>query len=390
MVPIMFSMKNSRVKVNLWGWVMVLLVLAACGPTAAPPTATIPPATAVSLSCGELVTAAIEKASDNCQQLGRNQACYGNALVKAEFQAGANVTFDQAGDLADLTLINGLSTAALDEVAQQWGIAILKAQANLSDSLPGQNVTFLVFGNTTVNNLSPDMQAVILRTDQGTTSCVDAAQAGLLIQSPDGVTSQLRINGADIRLGSTAYLTAQVNSEMSIAVVEGSAEVSSNAITRRIQPGAQVRVPLGGSDGLQVVGPPSEPEPFDNVNIARAPINLLERPVTIPAPIPTRSATVTPIPQSTPQPTPTITLAAGNPNLRADQTTLVAGQCTTIRWDTTNASQVLFQGQPTRSSEQQVCPAADTTYNLLLIFDDGSRQPYTIRVVVQQPTSTGS
>lgn len=383
-------MKNSRAKVVIGCLYIILVFLSACSPATEQPAATTPPTlTTTALTCGELVTVALETASDNCRQLGRNQACYGNALVKAEFQAGASVTFNQAGDLADLTLINKLSTAALDESVQQWGIAILKAQANLSDSLPGQNVTFLLFGSTSLDNLSPDMEAVILRTDQATTSCVDAVQAGLLIQSPDGVSSQLRINGVDIQLSSTAYLTAQINREMNIALVEGSAEVSSGAVTRSIQPGAQVRVLLGGDNGLQAVGPPSEPEPFDGVNISRAPINLLERPVTIPAPIPTLSATATPITQSTPQPTPTITLAAGNPNLRADLTTLVAGECTTIRWDTTNASQVLFQGQPTTSTEQQVCPASDTTYNLLLIFDDGSRQPYTIRVQVQQPTNTG-
>ena len=59
---------------------------------------------------------------------------------------------------------------------RDWGIAVLKAQANLPDALPGQNVTFLLFGDTTVDNPSPDMHAVTVSTRIGTTNCADVPE----------------------------------------------------------------------------------------------------------------------------------------------------------------------------------------------------------------------
>jgi hypothetical protein len=119
----------------------------------------------------------------------------------------------------------------------------------------------------------------------------------MLIQSPSGTSVTLNLNGATLTLGSTLYITAAQNGVLTIATIEGTGIVSAFDTTRVIQPGAQVRLPLGGNDGLQVIGPPSEPEPFDTAAIQRAPITLLERPITIPPPI--VSATHTPPPTAT-------------------------------------------------------------------------------------------
>jgi LysM repeat protein len=82
-------------------------------------------------------------------------------------------------------------------------------------------------------------------------------------------------------------------------------------------------------------------------------------------------------------PTPT------NPNLRADNTFLQVGECTTIRWDVANISQVYFEGQPTTgSSSQQVCPTTSSTYTLLVVYLDKKQVPFTIRIEVSLPSTT--
>ncbi|MFN8451093.1 MAG: hypothetical protein U0521_21575 [Anaerolineae bacterium] len=60
--------------------------------------------------------------------------------------------------------IRRLSTSPLNMVTRDWGIAVLKAQANLPDALPVRTSTFLLFGDTTVDTPSPDMRAVTVST----------------------------------------------------------------------------------------------------------------------------------------------------------------------------------------------------------------------------------
>ncbi len=259
---------------------------------------------APNITCDQLVQLAEASVGLVCDNLGRNKVCYGNHLISAQFQPNSNVTFVKSGDTVNLLDVLRLSTAPLNMLTKDWGIAVIKAQANLPDALPGQNVTFLLYGDTTMNNPTPGMNAVTISTRIGNTNCQNVPDSAVLIQSPSGSNVAMTINGASITLGSTAYLTAQQNQEMEFAIVEGQGVVSANGVTQVVQPGAQVGIPLGGGpDGLEVNGPPSAPEPFDLQAIQLAPLKLLDRPVTIPLPIqggqPAEPGTATPTP--TPQ-----------------------------------------------------------------------------------------
>lgn len=245
----------------------------------------ITPSPPVRLSCDELVNNALQVVDTACDSVGRNQACYGNHLVNAELQTGTSATFRAAGDIADLFNVQSLSTAPLNADAQTWGIVVIKAQANLPDTLPGQNITLLLFGDTTLNGISPAMQAVTFSTGIGQSTCTDAPPNAMLLQSPTGQQVSITINGATITMGSTLYLTAVENGEMTIATLDGAGVVAALGGARVVQAGAQTRLPLGGENGLQVIGAPSEPEPVDIRSAARAPLSLLPEQITLPAPI---------------------------------------------------------------------------------------------------------
>ncbi len=408
------------------------------------------------ITCNQLVTMATTTVGLVCNNLGRNQACYGNKLVTVDLKPNVNETFTKSGDLIDLLTIQRLQTSALNRANADWGIAVLKAQANLPDSLPGQNVTFLLFGDTSVNNPSPDMRAVTVQTAIGSLDCADAPESAVMIQSPTGSQVAMNINGADVTLGSTAYLTAQQGNQMEFSILEGQGVITANNITKVVMPGAKVGIPLGGTDGLHVAGPPSDPQPFDVNVIKLAPINLLDRKITIPDPIvpgqqPPAQAVNTPTPTPTTETActprtdwgfryqiqvgdylsaialklniPTADLQAGNcitdpnrliagtyirvprpvatpvpptatsaptsvgmvgPNLRADKNPIGLRDCTTIRWDVDNISQVYFEGQGvTGHGSQQVCPGKTTTYTLLVIQLDGSRKTFPLTITIQ-------
>jgi hypothetical protein len=254
------------------------------------------------ITCDQLVMLAETSVGLICNGLERNKACYGNHLVSVEFQPNSSLTFQKSGDTVDLLQVRKLSTSPLNMQTRDWGIAVIKAQANLPDALPGQNVTFLLYGDTTVDNPSPEMHAVTVSTRIGNASCTQVPDSALLIQSPTGSQVAMKINGADVALGSTAYVTAELNKVMEFAIVEGQGIISANGVTRVVQPGAQVSIPLGGPDGLQANGAPDEPEPFDVNAIQLAPLNLLDRKVTIPSPFVPGQSVISPTNTDTPTP----------------------------------------------------------------------------------------
>lgn len=271
----------------------LIVVLAGCNlSTTESVTPTLGPDQAA-LTCSQIVAAALESVGPACDSTGRNQACYGNQLVEAQFQDGIQATFDNVGDLTQLEGLRLISTAPMDETAQSWGIALVKAQTNLPDTLPGQNVTFLFYGGATLDSVSPAMEGVVISTGLGGASCESAPPPAVLIQSPDGTQTAMNINGANVTLGSTLYLTAVRNDKLTIATVNGLATVEAFGTSRSVGPGAQVTLPLGG---LQIIGPPSEPQPYDLNLISRAPFSLLDHPVQIPPPIAPAPVTTSELP----------------------------------------------------------------------------------------------
>lgn len=108
-------------------------------------------------TCPDIVRQAIEVAGEVCKTTARNQACYGNLRLDAEVDV-PDLQFAKAGDLADIANLRSLTTYPMDEEAGIWGVAVLKLQANLPDTLPGQNVTFILFGDAKVESeISPEL-----------------------------------------------------------------------------------------------------------------------------------------------------------------------------------------------------------------------------------------
>ncbi|MEO8394813.1 MAG: SH3 domain-containing protein [Chloroflexota bacterium] len=103
--------------------------------------------------CGAVVERALDAVGQSCTALARNRACYGYVSLQATAREGAeNFSFTQKGDLVSVADIDTLRLSRYDAAANSWGIALMKLQANLPNSLPGQNVSFLIFGDVQVQN----------------------------------------------------------------------------------------------------------------------------------------------------------------------------------------------------------------------------------------------
>ncbi len=114
--------------------------------------------------CTAIVQQALAAVEDACAATGRNEACYGNISVQATPRAGIeNFVFEQQGDRVSVADLDVLRLRQLDPEANTWGIALMKLQANLPDTLPGQNVTFLMFGDVEIENAvepAPDLATI--------------------------------------------------------------------------------------------------------------------------------------------------------------------------------------------------------------------------------------
>lgn len=102
----------------------------------------------------------------------------------------------------------------------------------------------------------------------------------------------------------------------------------------------------------------------------------------------------TPWSGSGPSPTPTTPSGGwGEPSVdfRADRTSLQAGECTTLRWDTEYVQEVYLDGAGVSGhGTRDVCPSETTTYVLLVVLPSGESRDYAVTIeVTGETTVTG-
>ncbi|MEO8609700.1 MAG: SH3 domain-containing protein [Chloroflexota bacterium] len=161
--------------------------------------------------CPALVQSALTATDSACVSIGRNQACYGNVTLDVTPQAGAEVfTFSKPGDLVALAAVQSLTLSSMNEASKEWGIAMMKVQANLPDTLPGQNVTFLMFGDVQIQN-------VVASNVEAATVSVTAKGAANVRSGPSTTDNSVgKLSGgqtlsADGRNGDASWLHVQLD-----------------------------------------------------------------------------------------------------------------------------------------------------------------------------------
>jgi len=109
-------------------------------------------------ACEELVNQALDAVDENCSSADRNEACYGFNQVEAGFLVDvAEDFFTEPADIAQLLNLATIRTAPLELDTGTWGVALMRVQADLPNTLPGQAVTFLLMGDVEVENgVDPD------------------------------------------------------------------------------------------------------------------------------------------------------------------------------------------------------------------------------------------
>ncbi len=240
------------------------------------------------ISCPDLVARALEVVSSSCADLDRNQACYGHDTVMATLLPEvADVAFSSPSDRVDVAYIRNMTTSPMNLDTGEWGVAVMKIQADIPDTIPGQAVTFILYGDVRIQDAggSSPMQAFYFTTGLGEPMCREAPPSALVIQSPEGRTVTLNINGAEVSLSSSVALTAVPGSQMTITTLHGVARAEINDVRTLAPAGFRVSVPLGGDDGLTAEPPVVPPMPEDPSRweaLESTPPDLLEMPIEVP------------------------------------------------------------------------------------------------------------
>lgn len=184
-------------------------------------------------ACPDIVNMALQTADELCADLGRNMVCYGNFKLDATPQENvSSFYFDRIGDIAPVNNLASLRISPMNEETGEWGVAVMSLQANLPNTLPGQNVTFILFGDVMLQNATtPEqvkngqftpMQAFYLTTGIGDAGCSEAPDSGMLVQTPKGVGEiAFNINGVDVAMGSTVFFQAASPDQVVATTVEG-------------------------------------------------------------------------------------------------------------------------------------------------------------------------
>lgn len=258
---------------------LITLFLTSCSNI--PATSVIPTNTpsSASNSCETLVTTALNTLDTVCEDVGRNQACYGNTRIDAILRDNSSATFTSAGDTVGINDLESMSLSALDIERNEWGFAILQVQANLPDTLPGQNVTFMLFGGTqiTPEGQVDGLQSFYIRTGLGAESpCNIAPEDGVIIQTPDtDIEVMFNLNGVQFELGSTAYVRAEPSQQMIINLIEGQAVVSAQGASQTVMAGTRTTISLDEQGIANDV--PTSPEPYQTSDIRALPVRTLIR-----------------------------------------------------------------------------------------------------------------
>jgi hypothetical protein len=160
--------------------------------------------------CPSIVKTAIDTVKDACAAISRNQACYGNVHLDATSRESEKpLAFTKPGDLADLANVQRLKLSPMDAQNNIWGVALMKVQADIPDTLPGQNVTFILFGDVQIQNAVTDTTAPISITLTTTKS------VGLLAKPASGEKPLIALQKgtkliADGRLQDNSWLHVQL------------------------------------------------------------------------------------------------------------------------------------------------------------------------------------
>lgn len=271
-----------------------------------------PPSTGGAAQCETITTDLMFFALEEvCRSVGRNQICYVNPNLET---LPILPNFATVGDISNLADLASITMSSYANDGANWGVALMQIQANLPDTLPGQNVTILAFGGVSLQanpqaNATAPMQSFYFTGGIGESECRETPTDGIYIESPsDASVVELIVNDVSLQVASSIFIgidNSQATSKLEFNTLEGVVVIESGGVTQVAPAGQRVAVQI--NEQGQPIAPPEAPQPVDDTRIP-APVREIVREKLEPTPS-APIATVPALPSATPfvlpSPTPT-------------------------------------------------------------------------------------
>jgi hypothetical protein len=238
--------------------------------------------------CAILVLEALAQAEDVCNDLIAGEACFANGGVEIQtVPTLVAIEFEEPGDTVPIDILTSIQTAPVDVETGEWGIVVLAVPSKDQDADEDDFARLIMVGDVALSDADlGDQLAMIddftVATGESSEDCL-GAPSSLIVQSPEATSTDLRINGADLSLGSTIVINVVEGDIMTIMVVEGNVTISAEDGVVVVMAGQMTTISLGGDSGLIVISVPTDPIDFDTSIIQFIPFQLVLEVVEIPS-----------------------------------------------------------------------------------------------------------
>lgn len=178
-------------------------------------------------SCTTLISN-LDLAIRECSEINRNWVCYGSLMAEAN---PVKYRFFQTRDRRPFAVLEQIETK------DKNGVVLMNLQLD-ADFAP---VTVILFGAMALQTGDQTNRSLIVTVKEGQLLC-DATPPGIVVHTDEGEVGMVTINGVDIKLASTAYITFQPNGVMEISNIEGDVWVTIAGVARSLTPGQAINV----------------------------------------------------------------------------------------------------------------------------------------------------
>lgn len=218
-------------------------------------------------NCADLIqTLRVALSDEGCGVVNDNWVCYGFDVATA---LPASVEFDEPGDQQPVTVLSQVSTVP------PRGVVIMRLLPQGSED----PLTVAVFGDTDTN--FPDEGRLGFVVNDPELLC-ESTPAGMVVRTASGERGRIIINGVEIELASTAFITMENPTSMTVANLQGEVTVVVGGVSITLKPGQQVRIVRVGTAQASVEGPPTDSPFSESQLLQRLTIDILVGPEEVP------------------------------------------------------------------------------------------------------------
>lgn len=201
----------------------------------------IRPISGQTVTCEEVI-ADLEQTLSVCRVMDNNTACYGHELAEA---LPIGEPFEVTGDQIPLAAAERIATLT------DLGTVVMYMSVGAFDP-----VKMITFGNAQIESDSeaPAPNSFVVRSVGGSELC-EQTPPGLIVFTEPGQSGVMSINGTNLTLGSSTYLTFDGEESMNVVNLGGQVDVSAGGSTRTIPAGNAILI-QGVQSTPELIGTP--------------------------------------------------------------------------------------------------------------------------------------